>query len=48
VTLAVMEEATPRLLAKIKELENAIADPSIKVELLTLRPDERWEDAGLP
>ncbi len=48
VTLAVMEEETPRLLAKIKELENAIADAAIKVELLTLRPDERWEDAGLP
>jgi hypothetical protein len=48
VTLAVMEEETPRLLAKVKDLETAIADPSIRVELLTLRLDERWEDAGLP
>jgi hypothetical protein len=48
VTLVVIKEATPRLLAKIKEVENAITDPSIKVELLTLRLGERWEDAGFP
>jgi hypothetical protein len=48
VTLAVMEQASARLSTKARDLESAIADPSIKVELLTLSHDDRWDDADLP
>jgi len=36
------------LTAKVEELKKALDDPSIKVELLTLQRDERWDDACLP
>jgi hypothetical protein len=48
VTLAVMEASSPRLNARFGELKRVLADTGIDVSLLTLRPDERSDDAYLP
>jgi hypothetical protein len=45
VTLAVMEPSSPRLAGKLEQLERAIDDSSIEVQLITLENSPGWNDA---